>query len=279
MTQQRIGYLGPPGTFTEEAARQAYPDARLVAFPTVGRVSDAVQRGLVEVGVAAMENSIEGSVTDTLDVLLHNSDLKISAEILVHIEHCLMARAGTEPADVQVIYAHPQALAQCRGFLEREYGQARLEPMYSNALAAAQAVSVDGAAALASRRAADLYGAELLAQGIQDVPNNMTRFVALRPEDAAATGRDKTSIGYSVAPDVPGSLVASLQAFSNRTINLTKIESRPSRQHLGEYIFLVDCEGHREDSNVAEALAEVEAQASFFKILGSYPRSDGPGDA
>ena len=273
MTPQRVGYLGPPGTFTEEAARQSFPDARLVAFPTVGRVSEAVERSLVEVGVAAIENSIEGSVTDTLDVLLHNSELKITAEILVRIEHCLMARAGTEPADVQVIYAHPQALAQCRSFLEQQYGHARLEPMYSNALAAAQAVSVDGAAALASRRAADLYGAELLAEGVQDVANNMTRFVALRPEDAAATGKDKTSIGYSVAPDVPGSLVASLQAFSTRSLNLTKIESRPSRHHLGEYIFLVDCEGHRADKAVAEALDEVKAQASFFKVLGSYPRS------
>jgi prephenate dehydratase len=273
VSQQRVGYLGPPGTFTEEAARRSYPEARLVAFPTVARVSDAVDRGLVDVGVAAIENSIEGSVTDTLDVLLHVSDLKISAEILVPIEHCLMARAGTAASDVQVIYAHPQALAQCRNFLEREYGHSRLEPMYSNALAAAQAVSVDGAAAIASRRAADLYGAELLAEGVQDVANNMTRFVALTPEDAPRSGRDKTSIGYSVAPDVPGSLVASLRAFSERLINLTKIESRPSRHHLGEYIFLVDCEGHRDDTGVGEALDEVKAQSSFFKVLGSYPRA------
>lgn len=273
MNNQRVGYLGPPGTFTEEAARRKYPESRLIAFPTVGRVSDAVERGLVEVGVAAIENSIEGSVTDTLDVLLHNSELKICAEILVPIEHCLMARAGTAPSDVQVIYAHPQALAQCREFLEREYGSARLEPMYSNALAAAQAVSVDGAAALASRRAADLYGAELLAEGVQDVANNMTRFVALGAEDSPPSGQDKTSLGYSVPADVPGSLARSLQAFSGRSINLTKIESRPSRHHLGEYIFLVDCEGHRSDEQVKDALAEVEDQSSFFKVLGSYPRS------
>ncbi|MEX2237947.1 MAG: prephenate dehydratase [Dehalococcoidia bacterium] len=273
MNEQRVAYLGPPGTFSEEAARLAYPEARLVAFPTVAKVSQAIEKGLAQAGVAAIENSIEGSVTDTLDVLLHGSRLKICGEVLVPIEHCLMARAGTEPGDVQVIYSHPQALAQCRLFLEKHYEKARLEPTYSNALAAAQAVSVDGAAAIASRRAADLYGADVLAAGIQDVSPNVTRFVALGHEDAPPSGDDKTSLGYSVPADVPGSLVTSLQAFSSRSINLTKIESRPSRHSLGEYIFLVDCQGHREDPLVAAALAAVERQSSFFKVLGSYPRS------
>jgi prephenate dehydratase len=278
VTQLQVAYLGPPGTFTEEAARRQYPDARLMAFPSVARVAEAVEKGLAERGVAAIENSIEGPVTDTLDVLIHGSDLKICAEILVSIEHCLMVRAGTDRSDIKVIYAHPQALAQCREYLSREYAAARLEATYSNALAAAQAVSSDGAAAIASRRAAELYGADIMAENIQDIASNVTRFVAVGHEDSPPTGDDKTSIAYSVV-DTPGSLVASLKAFAERSLNLTKIESRPSRTNLGVYIFLIDCQGHRQEPAVRYALEEVKDQTFFFKILGSYPRSAGPLDA
>ncbi|MPZ23135.1 MAG: prephenate dehydratase [Dehalococcoidia bacterium] len=272
MNPARIAYLGPPGTYSEQAAYGHYPGARLIAFPSVSRVVEAIESGLADGGVAAIENSIEGSVTDTIDVLVHGTDLKVCGEVLVRVEHCLMARAGSSLAEIHVVYSHPQALAQCRGYIEGELPRARVEPSHSTALAAAQAMSADGAAAIGTRRAAEIFGLEVLAEGIQDVALNMTRFVTIGREDAARSGDDKTSIAYSVEHR-PGSLVRSLQAFADRGVNLTKIESRPSRTELGTYIFLVDCEGHREDPTVAEALAAVRDQSSFFKLLGSYPRA------
>lgn len=269
---QPVAYLGPPGTFSEEAARRRHPDRRLVAFPTFARAVESVDSGLAACAIVPIENSIEGSVTDTLDILVHVTDLQICAEMLVRIEHCLLARAGTKPSEIQVVYSHPQALAQCRGFLESEFPRARLEPTYSTALAAAQAVSVDGAAAIATMRAADLYGAEVLAEGIQDVAANVTRFVEVGPDAPARSGDDKTSLAYTVA-DHPGSLAESLRVFADAGINLTKLESRPSRTTLGVYIFLVDCAGHRDDDDIAAVLEEVRKQTSFFKVLGSYPRS------
>lgn len=269
---RRVGYLGPSGTFTEEAARAYDGSARLLAFPTVTQVVEAVEAGLADQGVVALENSIEGAVTEVLDVLLHRTSLHICAELLLPVSHCLLVRAGTRPEDVKVICSHPQGLAQCRRYLERHFGRARLEAAHSTALALAQALTVEGAAAIGTRRAAELYGAEVLAEGIQDEASNVTRFVVVAEEDSPPTGDDKTSIAFSVPHDRPGSLVEALVEFSRRSINLTRIESRPSRESLGRYIFLVDLQGHRQDPLVAEALAQVQAKSSLFKLFGSYPR-------
>jgi prephenate dehydratase len=269
---RRLAYLGPPGTFSEEAALLHDAQAQLLPFSSVAAVAAAVDSGMADEGVAAIENSLEGSVNETLDVLIHESGLSICRELVLPIEHCLLAAPGTSSPDVRVIYSHPQALGQCRRFLERCFPKAQLEAALSTTAAVEQMLSQEGAAAIGTWRAAEIYGAQVLARGIQDNPSNKTRFVVLTPHDCPPTGRDKTSIAFTVAHDRPGTLVNVLHEFSDRQINLTKIESRPSKEELGVYIFLVDMDGHRADPAVAEALERVREQAFFFKVLGSYPR-------
>ncbi len=269
-----VAYLGPPGTFTEEAALRYRAGATLLPYPTESAVAAAVEAGDADEGVLAIENSIEGPVTRTVDALVHDSQLSIKAEIVLAIEHCLIARPGTNVDSIEAIYAHTQALNQCRKYIDRRFPRARQVAALSNAAAVEEVMSVPGGAAIAGARAAHLYGAEVLERGIGDAPNNKTRFVVVAPTDAAPTGHDKTSIAFTVAHDRPGTLIEVLQVFSDRSINLTKIESRPSREELGIYIFLVDLEGHRSDPPVAEALRAVEEKAFFCRILGSYPRSD-----
>jgi prephenate dehydratase len=270
----RLAYLGPPGTFTEEAALRYDSNAELVAYPTESAVVAAVEAGDADEGVLAIENSLEGSVTRTIDALIHDSHLSIRGEVVLAIEHCLIARPGNKVDDISVIRAHPQALNQCRKYIERRFANARQVASLSNAAAVEEVLRNEGAAAIASARAAQVHGAEVLERGIADNAHNKTRFVVLAREDGGPTGRDKTSIAFTVSHDKPGTLVDVLHEFSDRAINLTKIESRPSREELGIYIFLVDLDGHRSDPVVAEALAAVKTKAQFFRTLGSYPRFD-----
>ena len=270
---KRIAYLGPRGTFTEEAAIRYDPDGELESFPTVGAVALAVSSGMAEEGVVPIENSLEGSVTATLDLLIHEEKLLINRELVLPIEHCLLVRPGTRTADIDVVYSHPQSLGQCRDFLERCFPKARLEPSLSNAAAAdVVAEGADRAAAIAPRRNAELRGLELLAQGIQDSDHNVTRFVVLAEQDSPLTGDDKTSLCFSFSDDKAGILYAVLREFAERDINLAKIESRPAKLNLGEYVFLVDCEGHRESALVKEAIDRVRSHTSMLRIFGSYPR-------
>jgi len=268
----RLAYLGPAGTFSEQAALLCDPKAQLLPFATVAAVAAAVDSGMADEGIMAIENSLEGSVTDTLDVLIHESTLSIRRELVLPIEHCLLVKLATTADQVTTVYSHPQALGQCRRFLERCFPRARMEASLSTTAAVEQMMEQDGAAAVATMRAAELYNVQVLARGIQDNQNNETRFVLVAASDSPATGRDKTSLAFSVAQDRPGSLVEALKEFSDRRINLTKIESRPTKQELGKYVFLVDLEGHRTDPIVAEALERVQALAYFFKVFGSYPR-------
>ena len=273
MTKKRLAFLGPPGTFTEEAALLYDPAAQFLPFASVAAVAAAVDSGMADEGVVAIENSIEGSVTDTLDILIHESRLSIRRELVLPIEHYLLVRPGTQAAEVKALFSHPQALAQCRRFVERCFPKAELVAALSTAAAVEEMMaSAGGGAAIATRRAAELYGAEVLARGIQDRPDNLTRFVVLAQSDHAATGNDKTSLAFSFADDRPGLLVEALREFSDRSINLTKVESRPTKERLGEYIFLMDLAGHRSDPTVAEALAKVQALSSLFRVFGSYPR-------
>ena len=270
---KRLAYLGPPGTFTEQAALLHDPHAELLPFATVAAVAAAVDSGMADEGVMAIENSLEGSVTDTLDLLIHESRLSICRELVLPIELCLLVKDGTTAQDVEVIFSHPQPLGQCRRFLERCFPKARLEASLSTTVAVEQMLEQGGhGGAVATLRAAEMYGAKVLAQGIQDNENNETRFIAVAADDSPPTGRDKTSFAFSVAEDRPGSLAEALKEFSERRINLMKIESRPTKQELGKYVFLVDLEGHRTEPLVAEALAKVKEQAHFFKVFGSYPR-------
>jgi prephenate dehydratase len=271
---KRVAHLGPAGTFSEQAALLYDPQAQLVPFSTMAAVASAVASGMADEGVMAIENSLEGSVTDTLDVLIHDSALLIRRELVLPIEHWLLAKAGVTAEQIELIYSHPQVLGQCRRFLERCFPKAAVEASLSTTAAVEQMLQRDGSAAIAGVRAADLYGVQVLARGIQDNQNNETRFVVVAAEDSPRTGHDKTSFAFSVAQDRPGSLVDALHEFSQRQINLTKIESRPTKQELGRYVFLVDLEGHRSDAKVTEALEAVKAQAYFLKVFGSYPRFD-----
>lgn len=270
---RRLAFLGPPGTFSEEAALRYDSQAQLVPFLSISAVAAAIDSGMADEGVVPIENSLEGSVPETLDVLIHDSRLSVRSEIVLPIEHLLLARAGTKPSDVKVISSMPQALAQCRGFIERCFPKAVLEAALSTAAAVEETVDREDAAAIGNRRAAELYGAEVLAEGIQDRSSNVTRFVVLAREDHRPTGDDKTSLAFAFAvEDRPGLLVSALEEFSGRGINLSRIESRPSKERLGVYIFLADLDGHRTEQPLAESLERVRQKCSFFRVLGSYPR-------
>ena len=269
----RIAFLGPVGTYTEEAALQYAADADLQPFPTIAAVGMAVSSGVTDQGVVPIENSLEGSVTYTLDLLISQSGLSIYNEIVLPIEHFLMAKPGTRVPDVQVVFSHPQALAQCRDFLERCFPQSQQTASLSTVAAVSDMKNSEvPAAAIAPQRAARLHDVEIIGQNIQDNPNNVTRFAVLDKLDHPSTGRDKTSICFSFTEDSPGSLYGALGEFAQRNINLAKIESRPTKESLGQYIFLIDCEGHRDDPLVGEAIAALASKVSMLKVLGSYPK-------
>lgn len=271
--KKRLSYLGPEGTYTEEAATKYDPDAYLVSCPTITAAANAAESGDADEAVLPIENSLGGAVAETLDLLIHQSKLQIRSEIVLPIHHCIMTKHDTNPADVSVVFSHPQSLAQCRGYLERHYPNARLVASLSNSAAVGEMqASEETAAAIAGRRAAELYQANVLDQEIEDNPSNATRFVVMGHTDHEPTGNDKTSLCFDFKSDAPGILVVALGEFSNRDLNLNKIESRPTRLGLGRYIFLVDIDGHRQDAKVVEALDALRKHVSMLKVLGSYPK-------
>jgi prephenate dehydratase len=273
--RRKVGYLGPPATFGEQAALLYAPDADLVPYTSHDRVVLAVQSGEADEGVAATENSLQGTVSETLDALLRAPDVFIRAELVLAVEQNLIAAPGTRLADIQIVMSHPQALGQCAAFLAKRLPHARLEAALSTAAAVQEAVRTPGTAAIGVRRAAEVHGGVVLAEGIQDAANNKTRFVVLARQDAPPTGDDKTSIAFTV-PHRPGTLVEAMKELSNRGLNLMRIESRPSREQLGEYVFLIDFLGHRQDANVNEALRALQEHGARLlpagRPLGSYPR-------
>ena len=271
-----IGFLGPLGTYSEEAAL-LYDKTADRLYPTITGVGEAVAAGEIDEGVVPIENSLEGPVTFTLDLLIAQPTLFIRGEIDLPIEHYLLARPGTVPAEIKVIYSHPQALGQCRQYLEKNYPQAEQMASLSTILCVTDSFeSKVPAAAISPRRASELYDVDILDRGIQDVANNVTRFAVIGLSDHAPTGDDKTSMAFTLEKDSPGLLHRVLGEFSDRDINLLKIESRPTKQLLGEYIFLLDCVGHREESPMKEALAALSDPISMLRILGSYPRWKAP---
>ena len=268
-----LAFLGPAGTYTEEAALQYDPGAELRPCPSITAVGLAVAVGDAGQGVVPIENSIEGSVNFTLDLLVSEGSISIRYEIVLPIEHYLMGKPGTRLSDVEVIYSHPQALAQCREYLERNFASAARSASLSTALAVGDAMnSAVPAAAIAPLRSAELYNAELLASGIQDVAANATRFVVLAKGDHPPTGNDKTSLFFSFDQDLPGQLYAVMGEFAKREINLAKIESRPTKRSLGQYVFFIDCDGHREDHLLGEAIEAVRDRVSSLRVMGSYPK-------
>ena len=270
----RLAYLGPEGTYSEQAAIDYAADSVRVPYSAIPAVVRAADLGEVEEAIVPIENSLEGAVTYTVDLLIHESLLKIKGEVVVPIHHQLLMNPGVSMEDIRVVYSHPQAIAQCRGFLSRNLPNAE----HVAALSTASAVedmnsSRYPAAAISSSRAAELFEATIVESNIEDVSNNLTRFVVLGREDGKRTGRDKTSICFDFSQDAPGTLYNTLGELAHREINMIKIESRPDRRSLGKYVFLVDMDGHREDPVVSEALDAMRERTSMFKIFGSYPKA------
>jgi len=271
----RWGYLGPEATFTEAAARALSPDdAVLVPCRDIGEVLRSVEDGEVVHGVVPIENRLEGGVAATLDALADAGDLLVEAEVEVPVEFVLGVVPGTALGDVAVVESHPVALASCRAWLAEQLPDAELRPVSSTARAAAD-VGAGGrqdVAAIANPLAAERYGLESLATDIADLDGNRTRFIQLGPSIPARTGWDKTSLVVYINTNRPGALLAMLEVFAERGLDLTKIESRPTRHELGDYRFFVDVAGHLSDERVADAVAAIRRTQRDVKLLGSYPR-------
>ena len=270
-----IAYLGPPGSFSEEAAI-AYGGAQAEYLPlaSMPAVVTAVETGAATAGVLPIENVLEGSVTTTLDLLIHETELRIAGETVIPIKQYLVARPGVGLAQIKVLYAHPQSLGQCRKFVERCLPGVATVASLSNSAAPAEALADERpAAAISTLRAAELNSARILASGINDRADNVTRFIALGRSDSPPSGDDKTSFCFGFAEeDRAGTLVGVLEELARANINMTKLESRPSKEVLGQYIFLVDVNGHRLDATLAAVLERVRAKTGLFKVFGSYPR-------
>ena len=281
----RVAYLGPPGTFTEEAllSQPDLVDAELVAMRSMPEVLAATSAGEVDLGFVAIENSIEGSVTLVLDQLVFDHELFIQREVVLTIRQNLLAPPGMTLADVKRVVSFPVASAQCRRFLSQSLPDVEVVAANSTA-GAVQEVAENrppGTAALGAALAAKLYGLEVLAADVEDNPeNNQTRFVLVsRSGIPTPTGHDKTSIVCFQRDDHPGSLHAILGQFTARNINLTKLESRPTKHSLGDYCFVIDLEGHVDDEVVADCLRDLRVQLATVKFLGSYPAAGEHGPA
>ncbi len=267
----RVAYLGPPHTYSHQAALSRFgSSAEFVAESSIADVFRALEAGRADFGVVPVENSSEGSVGLTLDLLI-DTPLTIVGEILLPIRHALLSLDG-DPAKVRKIVSHQQSLAQCRNFLAANFRHCEQEAVASNALAAQRAASDPSCAAIAAKAAAEAYGLKVIADGIQDSPSNTTRFLIIGTEPPGRAKREKTSILFSVADRV-GALSEALGVFARNSINLSKIESRPLRGQPWQYLFFVDVAGHRDDPRLKRTLAELQTKVLLLKVLGSYPEA------
>jgi len=272
---RKIAYLGPPGTYSEQAARQWNNVDELLSVESIPAVAKSVEEGESYQGIVPIENSIEGGVTFTLDLLIHDSTLSICGEVIVPINHCLMAQKEIDLESITTVFSHPQSLGQCRQFLLNNLPRAIPMASLSNAKAVEEMLdATPTSAAISSERSANLYGATILDKNVADNPNNETRFIILSHDDHEITSNDKTSLCFEFDGDGPGILSESLTEFAARNINLVKIESRPNKRRLGRYVFLVDIDGHRDTPEVKQALESLHKKVSMLKIFGSYPKSD-----
>jgi chorismate mutase/prephenate dehydratase len=268
----KVAFQGERGAYSESAVYTFFGnDAEVKPCRDLTEVFKSVDKQDVPVGVVPVENSLEGSVNQAYDLFLtHN--LKVSGEVIIRISHCLIANPSTSLEAVRTVYSHPQALAQCRSFLERLGSD--LIPTYDTAgsVKMLREKGLKDAAAVASEKAAEIYGMKILVKEIEDIPTNYTRFFVISKNDSPSTGKDKTSIIFAAA-HTPGSLYHALGEFAKRNINLTKIESRPTKQKAWEYNFYLDFEGHRTEENCTAALKALEKSGAFLKILGSYAKA------
>jgi chorismate mutase/prephenate dehydratase len=266
-----VAFLGPRATFTHLACLKHFGEsAQFVAQINLSDVFDAVDRGLADFGVVPIENSSEGIVSNTLDLFVEYN-LLVCGEILVEVAHDVLSVTG-DIDHVRKVYSHPHAIAQCRGWLERNLRSVPVFDVESTARAAELAADDPAAAAIASEAAAKIYGLKTIRKRIQDNTNNFTRFIILGKQASAPTGNDKTSVLFSARDEV-GALYLMLEPFYRHNVNLTKIESRPVKKKAWEYLFFIDMTGHVADGPVARALEELKARSQYMKILGSYPRA------
>ncbi len=265
----KVAYLGPAGTFSESASRKHFGSApNFLPLSTIDDVFRAVEAGNVDYGVVPVENSTEGAVGGTLDLLLANP-LKICGEVKLRIHQQLLSRADGIGA-AKRLYSHAQSLAQCHEWLNRNLASLPRVPVASNAEAARLAAEDPESCAIAGEAAAELYGLKVLAANIEDDPNNTTRFLVIARHDAGPSGSDRTSLVCS-ATNRPGAMHALLEPFARHGVSMTKLQSRPARSGLWEYVFYIDIEGHQDEAPVAAALKELNERAAFVKVLGSYP--------
>ena len=266
-----IAYLGPEATFTHQAAIQRFGSSlQYASQKTIADVFTEVAKNRADYGVVPVENSTEGVVTHTLDMFV-DSDLKVVAQIVMPIQHCLVSRAKRER--IRKLYVHPQTLAQCRVWIHRNYPQAEIIETSSNARSAELAAEDAASAAIAGTLAAEKYKLPVLESDIQDSSANATRFLVLGRKCSPSTGRDRTSLMFSIADKV-GALHNALAPFRRFKLNMTKIESRPSKRKAWEYFFFVDCDGHASDTKVAKAIELLHEHCTFVKVLGSYPNAE-----
>ena len=266
-----IAYFGPETTFTHQAAIQRFGSSlRYSPQKTIADVFTEVSKKSADYGVVPVENSTEGVVTHTLDMFV-DSDLKIVSQIVLPVQQCLMSNSPRK--QIKKLYVHPQSLAQCRGWIQTHLPHAEIIETSSNPRSAELAAKEKGAAAIAGVLAAEKYGLRVLEQDIQDNAANATRFLVLGRQCSPPTGDDRTSLMLSVA-DKAGALHEAIAAFRRYKINMTKIESRPSKRKAWEYFFFIDCEGHAQDRKVAKAIRLLGEHCNFVKVLGSYPNME-----
>jgi prephenate dehydratase len=267
----RYAYLGPEGTHTHAALIAMGGGTEAIPLATIGEVFTAVERGKADRGLVPIENSVQGSVNATLDALAFESDLEIQAEYVRDIHHALCVAPGVSLAEVTKVVSHPHASGQCRRWLTENLLGKPVEAANSTAEAVREAVAEPGVAAVGSTFAAELAGAEVLADAIEDFAGNQTRFVEIGVGLRPATGDDKTSLALFMKADRPGTLHMILSEFTYGQINLTKIQSRPTRKALGDYMFFVDLAGHVTDENIRLALDCLRLKLRNVKVLGTYP--------
>ncbi len=269
-----IAYLGPRGSFSEVAALVFESSGDSLACANFPDIVAAVERGDASHGILPVENSIEGAISTNLDILIHETELRICAEVIVPVRHFLIVQPGVAMDEITSVSSHPQALAQCRHWLADHLPSAEIVAALSTSGAVEKVTGGDdrGAAAIGTVRASELYGGEIIAHDIHDVRANVTRFVVINAEDGAPTGDDKTNLAFTVVKNAPGAIHRAISVFADVGIQLTKIESRPTKAWLGDYVFLLDLQGHRTDPRIAGAIERMSDHCDWVKVFGSYPR-------
>lgn len=270
---KRVAYLGPEGTFGHEAAKILNPNASYIPFLSHLHILDAVERGDIAEGIVAVENSIDGPVTDVIDFFIHDAvNVRVCGEIVVPINQCLFAKPGVSPEDVRMVISHSKGLGQCARSIHRQFPTAQQVEVDSTAVAVIRMLAIDIPAVAIAGKTAIKLGAVILQENFQDVKRNATRFWVVGRKMTKPTGRDKTSLVFEIFANAPGALLSIYAIFASRGLNLSKIESRPTKEVLGDYVFLVDVEAHQADPVLRDALKMVRVCTPKLKVFGSYPR-------